>query len=534
MTHIAPSLYLTPQPPNLSFFSEVTVAEVHKLIVNCKPKTSPLDYIPTHLLKGCADTFAPLICHLANLSFEQGRFPTSFKLAHITPLVKKPGLDEDDPSNLRPISNLNTISKLLEKLAWARIRPSVIENENFSSLQSGFRPAHSTETALVKVMNDALVAADSKQVTPLLSLDISAAFDALDHQKLLLRAETDFGISGSVLQWLSSYLSNRQSYVGLGTFKSSLTLCTSGVPQGSVLGPFLFSMFVSPIGKLIKNSGASYHQYADDTQIYTAIHPNTLQPFETIMHCVDLVVRWFLENGLLINPDKTDAIVLGSRQQISKLDLSSGLLVAGTQVSFSNKLKVLGVSLDPTLSMDAHVSEVVRGCNYHIRALRHIRPCLTDESARIIACGLIGARLDYCNSLLVGVTSRNIIRLQRVQNALARTVLRAPWRASSSTLLQTLHWLPVRQRIEFKIATLTYKVRSSKSPSYLADLLTEYTPSRTLRSTGHSLLFKPRANTAIASRAFQHSAPTIWNNLGDIYQSSLKVTSSLIHKKHSS
>src|SRR6266536_3592721 len=184
-------------------------------------------------------------------------------------------------------------------------------------------------------------------------------------------------------------------------------------------------MFVSPIGKLIKNSGASYHQYADDTQIYTAIHPNTLQSFETIMHCVDLVVRWFLENGLLINPDKTDAIVLGSRQQISKLDLSSGLLVAGTQVSFGSKLKVLGVSLDPTLSMDAHVSEVVRGCNYHIRALRHIRPCLTDESARIIACGLIGARLDYCNSLLIGVTSRNI-KCAFSGSKMARTVFRAP------------------------------------------------------------------------------------------------------------
>ena len=155
---------------------------------------------------------------------------------------------------------------------------------------------------------------------------------------------------------------------------------------------------------------------------------------------------------------------------------------SGTTSKFS------GVHLDPTLSMNAQVKAVIKASNFHIRALRHVRRGLTLESTKMIALGLVTSRLDYCNSLLYGTSKTNTAKLQRVQNDLARVVLRAAWNSSSKPLLKQLHWLPVQQRITFKIALITFNVRSSEQPSYLHSLLDNYTPSRNLRSEGQHLL----------------------------------------------
>ena len=222
-----------------------------------------------------------------------------------------------------------------------------------------------------------------------------------------------------------------------------------------------------------------------------------------------------MDNGLLINPSKTEAVVFGTRQQVTKIDKSAGISFAGSQIKLNDSLKVLGVKLDSALTMNAHVNEVVRACNFHIRALRHVRPYLTDESAKTVACSIVGARLDYCNALLFGISKKNIARLQRMQNALARIVCRAPMRSSGSPLLRSLHWLPVQCRIRFKIAVITYKVRKSHSPGYLSDLLIDYVPSRPLRSSSRCLLTEPLSGTVMASRAFRCSAPAVWNVLSD-------------------
>ena len=176
-------------------------------------KSSPLDYVSTSLLKSCASTFSILISHLANLSFDQAAFPSKFKHALITPLLKKPGLSKSDPSNFRPISNLNTIGKILECLALARLLPHLSISPSFSPLQSAYRKFHSTETALLKLTNDIMDAIDSGKVKILAALDMSAAFDTLDHTTLLHRLEHTFGLSGTVHTWIHSYLTNRSSFV---------------------------------------------------------------------------------------------------------------------------------------------------------------------------------------------------------------------------------------------------------------------------------------------------------------------------------
>jgi len=174
---------------------------------------------------------------------------------------------------------------------------------------------------------------------------------------------------------------------------------------------------------------------------------------------------------------------------------------------------LLGIIFNSTLSMDKQVNAVVKACNFHIRALRHVRSCLTPEAARTISIGLVTSRLDYCNSLLYGTSESNLNKLQRVQNDLARVVLRAPWRCHAAPLLRDLHWLPIRYRIKYKVALMTYKARHSKEPVYLYSLLHDYIPTRQLRSSDHHLLEKPKSSRAKASRAFRNSAPAVWNGL---------------------
>ena len=158
---------------------------------------------------------------------------------------------------------------------------------------------------------------------------------------------------------------------------------------------------------------------------------------------------------------------------INSMNKASVIKVGDSNVTLSKEVKILGVHLDPTLSMDVQVNSIVSSCNFHIRALRHIRNRLTLESVKAVACGLVLSRIDYCNSILYGTSAHNIAKLQIVQNDLARAVLQLPRRASATQALKELHWLPVAQRIKHKVATLTYTVRHTSQPAYLQELITD-------------------------------------------------------------
>ena len=178
------------------------------------------------------------------------------------------------------------------------------------------------------------------------------------------------------------------------------------------------------------------------------------------------------------------------------------------------KLKSLGVTLDNKLTFEAHTNGVVRSCNFHIHALRHIRRHLTRDVANMVACGIVSTRMDYCNSLLYGAADKHLEKLQRTQNKLARTVLNVGFRDHhTGDLIPELHWLPIRSRIVFKVATLCRRALSDGEPTYLASMVNYYRPTRTLRSVNQSILVEPQSRTKTAARRFSCSAPKIWNSL---------------------
>lgn len=345
-------------------------------------------------------------------------------------------------------------------------------------------------------------------------MDLSAAFDTIEHDILIERLETVFGLTGSALRWIESYIRGRKQFVVAGGESSAQAYCAFGVPQGSVLGPFLFSVYISPIANLITSHGVQFHQYADDTQLYVAVKSES--DIVKLEECSLAVRDWFAQNGMLLNPDKSEVLLVARKANAEKFASGKGVRIADSEIAFSVQLKSLGVTLDQNLSFDSHISNIVKSSNYNIRALRQIRPMLDKKVANTVACSIVSTRLDYCNSLLCGTSSRNIQRLQRIQNSLARVVSGTKRRDHIRPVLKDLHWLPVAQRIDYKVALLTHKILSTGQPAYLHSLIDEYKPTRHLRSEGQRLLARPRGlQSALAGRCFTRASERIWNSLPD-------------------
>ncbi|XP_058480016.1 extracellular calcium-sensing receptor-like [Solea solea] len=294
----------------LSSFAPLSPTDTTKLLKDKMLKTCHLDPIPAPLLKACIPTLMPLITTIINSSLSSGIVPPTLKLATITPLLKKPGLDPDNLDNFRPISNLPLLSKILERAILSQLQQYLLNSQLFETFQSGFRPHHSTETALLKVTNDLLLSADSGSLSILLLLDLSAAFDTIDHSILLHRLQT-IGFSGTALSWFSSYLTDRHHYVSINNFKSNTFPVSTGVPQGSVLGPLLFIIYMLPLGHIIRHHGLHFHCYADDTQVYIPTKSINSVILSTITHCLADIKTWMDHNFLKLNSNKTELILTG-------------------------------------------------------------------------------------------------------------------------------------------------------------------------------------------------------------------------------
>ena len=196
--------------------------------------------------------------------------------------------------------------------------------------------------------------------------------------------------------------------------------------------------------------------------------------------CTDAVSKWLLHNSLALNPDKSETAVFGTAQRVGALKSSTAVVITGAPIAFSDYVKSLGFTFDSNLSFNKHVNNLCRACYFHIRGLRRVRAAMSRETAITVACAVVSARLAYCNALLAGMSDANLDKLQRVQNALAHVVTGLHRRYHMTPALIELHWLPVCARITFKVATLVYKLRETRQPSYLSELISDYVPARQL------------------------------------------------------
>ena len=494
---------------------------------SCNKVVPVIDTITGPLLKCNVNTLAPVLTRVVNSSIATSSVPCVMKHAVVTPLLKKTGLDPEKMTNYRPISNLSFVSKLLEKHVATQVRQHLEENGLFDVFQSAYRPAHSCETALVRIQDDILQSLDNRKSTILVLLDLRAAFDTVDHHILLDRLHT-CGIRGNAHKWMQSYLSQQSQVVNIRDTRSRCVQLPCGVPQGSVLGPLLFSIYCIELSSVFKNHQLSYHIYADDSQLYVEFPRDqpalAVTAANRISRCITDVRAWLLHNDLMLNSDKTEAIVISAANTRAHATVDVVIDVCGCVVTPAPYVRDIGVWFDSTMSMAKNVSRVCQMAYCQLRSIARIRRSITTAACRTIVHALVMSRLDYCNALLYGLPDAQLQKLQLVQNSAARLVTGTRRREHITPVLFALHWLPIRQRIQFKLLLLVYRCTHQLAPDYLTDLVVPYVPARSLRSADLNLLTVKRYNLErYGRRSFSVAGPSLWNALPSAIRNSVSL-----------
>ncbi|KAF7234897.1 E3 ubiquitin-protein ligase TRIM21 [Varanus komodoensis] len=407
--------------------------------------------------------------------------------AVVQPVLKKASLDPEMATNYRPVANIPFLGKVLERVVAGQLQALLDEADYLDPFQSSFRPGYGTESALVALYDDLCREKDRGSASLLVLLDLSAAFNTIDHGILLDRL-AGLGVGGTALQWFRSYLNGRLQKVVLGDYGSAPWQLYHGVPQGSIWSPLLFNIYMKPLGEFIRKCGLRNHQYADDTQLYLSFSTNLGEAVAVLNRCLAGVMGWMRANKLKLNPDKTEVLLVGgSGFGEGEFDL----VLNGVALPLRDKVHSLGVLLDPELSLEAQVTAVARSAFLQLRLIHQLRPYLEYDYLATATHALVTSRLDFCNVLYVGLPLKTVRILQLVQNRAARLLTGTGHYVHMTPVLRQLHWLPIEVRAQFKVLVMTYKALNGLGPGYLKERLHPYMPSCPLRSAGEALLREP-------------------------------------------
>jgi hypothetical protein len=494
----------------LKEFKPVTEKQVFRIMKTSPKSSNSTDPIPAWLLWKFVDVLLPTLTLIVNTALHCG-MPSIYKQGIVLPLLKKQSLDKETLANYRPVTNLTFLSKTIERVVLEQTLAHLTVNDLIDPYQSGYKAHHSTETVLLHLQNEIISSLDNRKCLILVLLDMSSAFYTVKHDILLDKLSVA-GMSGSALNWFSTYLTNRTQKVAINGIQSDSRVIQSGVPQGSVLGPLLFSFYVSGLGQLIRDCGVECHMYADDIQLFITDTPdNIASMIQRLENCIVKIQSWLTQNYLLLNDSKTEMIIFGTKTMLLKFPQIS-LRVGEIIIYPADNVRTLGLYLDRSLSMECHVNMICRASFATIRLISRIRRSLTTQSAELLARSLILSRIDYCATTLYGISSRLMTKLDRVINSSMRLVEMIAKGCSVKDSLKRHNWLAAKDRITLRCLLLIFKVFHGLAPKYIHCLI-QPSQNSTLRSHSQSNLTVLRANTQFGGRGFAIYAPKLWNGL---------------------
>ena len=465
-----------------------------------------VDGICIHLLKASLPAIGDVLLHIINSSLILSEFPDSWKHSIIHPIHKSG--DPADPSNFRPISIIPVISKMVERVVQKQLYHYLSQNHLLSPSQHGFRPRHSTESALITITDRILTATDNGDISLLCLIDLSKCFDVIDHDLLLRKLR----LHAVDTAWFEAYLHGHTQSVKLSDTCISKPLANKmGVFQGSALGPLLFSIFAndmalfSPEGDVV--------QYADDTQVLITGKksdlPALISRMENVLGSLDL---WFRANALKVNATKTQLIVFGNHQNLRKLP--------NFQVAFRDQalapcteVKNLGVTFDQTLSWDAHVSHVSRCCTGILAGLSHARHLIPDGIITTLVTALVLSHIRYCISVYGNGTKKNMDRIQKVLNFGARVISGRRKFDHISDVRERLGWLTAQQLADASTLSMAHRIMIHGEPDALTNAFRTNSDVRARSTRRDHLLHVPHSRTEAGKRRFSARAPVLYNQL---------------------
>ena len=493
-----PDLGPSPHPT----VADITVQQngVLKLLQHLNPhKATGPDEVSARLLKETTQQVAPALTLLFQASLDQGTIPEEWKAANITPLFKKG--DRSAAVNYRPVSLTSVCSKVMEHIVHSQIITHMDEHGLLTDSQHGFRKRRSTETQLILSINDLAQSLDVGEQVDCILLDFSKAFDKVPHNRLLMKLH-HYGVRGHLYDWIASFLLGRSQQVVLDGQASSVSTVSSGVPQGTVLGPLLFLLFINDLPSSVTSTT---RLFADDCLLYIRIKSPEDQV--TIQKDLNSLQQWEDQWLMAFNPDKCELLRVTNKRS----PLAADYTIHGQVLNITDSAKYLGLNIHKSLTWDDHVGKITKKANSTIAFLsRNISRCPTNIKAQCYTT-LVRPTVEYASSVWNPAKKDTINKIEAVQRRAARFATRDYQRTSSVTsMLRQLQWQSLQSRRETAQVTMMYRI-----VYHLVDIpADQYLHLSSLRTRGHQLRFlAPHTRTTVYRTAFFPQAIRLWNQL---------------------